>query len=421
MTSLKNPTAHQRRILEILLSKYESSRTFSGQNKVTQTFSVKPEDVFPDYSDDFTDTALISRFEEEVLELERAGLAAVERDRRGISRIIANKDAMSKYPALLGVADKRTTLNEAEEILRGHLGGHEYVRRLCGQQLERVAAMKKPDLAPDNVRLEQVLRCLDYILGNRSEILERELSIELFGDSKLFEKTVRSRVCTLLVGAVDDKDLLAGECEKSLREARILEYFSVVRNPTYFYFKGDCEIRFTDGTSVPVSRAHPIALCSSSVGAIVSAETPCREVMTVENLTSFNRVQGEDTLFVYLSGYNDSPKTRFLRKLREDNPGKTWLHFGDIDPDGFYILSNLRKKTGIEFAPFLMGTEELEAYRDYCKPLEPNDVAKARSLIAAGEYPGVMEYLLAHNCKLEQEIISWKRANNASRRELCMI
>ena len=124
MTSLKNPTAHQRRILEILLSKYESSRTFSGQNKVTQTFSVKPEDVFPDYSDDFTDTALISRFEEEVRELERAGLASVERDRRGISRIIANKDAMSKYPALLGVADKRTTLNEAEEILRGHLGGH---------------------------------------------------------------------------------------------------------------------------------------------------------------------------------------------------------------------------------------------------------------------------------------------------------
>ena len=143
--------------------------------------------------------------------------------------------------------------------------------------------------------------------------------------------------------------------------------------------------------------------------------------MTVENLTSFNRVQGEDTLFVYLSGYNDSPKTRFLRKLREDNPGKTWLHFGDIDPDGFYILSNLRRKTGIEFAPFLMGTEELETYRGYCKPLEPNDVAKARSLIAAGEYPGVMEYLLAHNCKLEQEIISWKRANNASRRELCMI
>lgn len=315
MTSLKNPTAHQRRILEILLSKYESSRTFSGQNKVTQTFSVKPEDVFPDYSDDFTDTALISRFEEEVRELERAGLAAVERDRRGISRIIANKDAMSKYPALLGVTDKHTTLNEAEEILRCHLGGHEYVRRLCGQQLERGAAMKKPDLAPDNVRLEQVLRCLDYILGNRSEILERELSIELFGDSKLFEKTVRSRVCTLLAGAVDDKDLLAGECEKSLREARILEYYSVVRNPMYFYFKGDCEIRFTDGTSVSVSRSHPIALCSSSVGAIVSAETPCREVMTVENLTSFNRVQGEDTLFVYLSGYNDSPKTRFLRKL----------------------------------------------------------------------------------------------------------
>lgn len=421
MTSLKKPTAHQRKILEILLSKYEASRTFSGQNKVSQTFSVKPDDVFPDYSDDFTDTVLVSRFEEEVWELERAGLVSVERDRWGISRIIANKDATGKYPALLGMTDKLTTLNEAAEILSRHMGGHDYVRRLCEQQLERVAAMKKPDLAPDNVRLEQVLRCLDYILGNCSEILERELSIELFGDSKLFEKTVRSRVCTLLAGAIENEDFTTDECEKSVREARILEYFSVVRNPTYFHFKGDCEIRFSDGAAVSVSSAHPIALCSNSVGSITSALTPCRQVMTVENLTSFNRMQDENTLFVYLSGYNDSPKTQFLRKLRNDNHGKTWLHFGDIDPDGFYILSNLRRKTGIEFAPFLMGTDELETYRDYCKPLEPNDVAKALSLIAAGEYPVVMEYLLAHNCKLEQEIISWKRANNASRRELCMI
>ena len=193
MTSLKNPTVHQRRILEILLSKYESSRTFSGQNKVSQTFSVKPEDVFPDYSDDFTDTALISRFEEEIRELECDGLVSAERDRRGISRIVANKEAAGRYPALLGVTDKRTTLNEAAEILRRHMGGHEYVRRLCEQQLERVSGMKKPDLAPDNVRLEQVLRCLDYILGNRSEILERELSIELFGDSKLYVRCLRAR------------------------------------------------------------------------------------------------------------------------------------------------------------------------------------------------------------------------------------
>lgn len=421
MISLNHLSEHQRRILEILLSKYESSRTFKGQNKVRQTFSIKPDDVFGDYYDDFADTAAVSRFEEETVELERAELIFVERDRRGISRIIANNDALSSYPALLGVTDKHTVLNEAEEILRRHLGGHDYVRQLCEKQLERISDRKKPDLAADNERLEKLLCCLDYILNNDSEILERELSIELFGDSKLFEKTLRSRVCTLLSGAVEDKDFYAEECEKSVKESRILEYFSVVRNPTYFYFKGDCKILYSDGAAVSVTREHPIALCSSSIGDIVSAVTPCRNIMTVENLTSFNRIQDGDTFFVYLSGYNNSAKTQFLRKLHEHNCGKSWLHFGDIDPDGFYILSNLRRKTEIDFSPYLMGISELETYKDYCKSLESNDITKADSLVKLGIYPEVMKYLLENNCKLEQEIISWKRANKTGRRDLCLI
>lgn len=414
MISLKNLSEHQRKILRFLLNKYESSRTFKGQNKVNQTFSIKPDDVFGDYYDDFTDIAEINRFEEEAAELEQTGLVFVEYDGRGISRIIANKDALDKYPPLLGVTGKQTTLREAEIILRSHLSSHNYVKQLCEKQLERIAQKNKQNLATDNANLEQILSCLDYILNNHSEILERELSIELFGDSKLFEKTVKSRVCSLLAGAVDDKDFFTEECEKSVRESRILEYFSVVKNPTYFYFKGNCEIHFSDGAAVSVTHEHPIALCSSSIGDIVTAVTPCRNVMTIENLTSFNRMQTEDTLFVYLSGYNNSAKTQFLKKLYEQNTRKTWLHFGDIDPDGFYILSNLRRKTGIDFSPYLMGIAELETYKDYCKSLESNDITKANSLIEAEIYPEVMHYLLDNNRKLEQEIISWKRENTAN-------
>lgn len=414
MMSLNNLSEHQRRILEILLKKYESSCTFKGQNKVRQTFSIKPDDVFGDYYDDFTDIADINRFEEEAAELEQAGLVSVEYDRRGISRIIANKEALDKYPALLGVTDKLTTLLEAERILRCHLSGNDYVRQLCEKQLERIAEKKKQNLAADNIHLEQLLCCLDYILNNHSEILERELSIELFGDSKLFEKTLRSRVCALLLGAVEDEDFSTEECEKSVKESRILEYFSVVKNPTYFYFKGDCKILFSGGAAVSITRKHPIALCSSSICDIVSIITPCHNVMTIENLTSFNRMQTENTLFVYLSGYNNSAKTQFLKKLYEQNTGKTWLHFGDIDPDGFYILSNLRRKTGIDFSPYLMGIAELETYKDYCKPLESNDITKANSLIEAGTHSEVMHYLIDNNCKLEQEIISWKQGNTAN-------
>ena len=55
-----------------------------------------------------------------------------------------------------------------------------------------------------------------------------------------------------------------------------------------------------------------------------------------------------------------------------------------------------------------MGLAELEKYSAFVKPLEENDIAKASSLISKGKYTDVIEFMLKNNCKLEQEIISWK-------------
>ena len=46
-------------------------------------------------------------------------------------------------------------------------------------------------------------------------------------------------------------------------------------------------------------------------------------------------------------------------------------------------------------------------YSDFSKPLEQNDITKAKSLIARGKYVEVLGYMLQNNMKLEQEIISW--------------
>ena len=131
--------------------------------------------------------------------------------------------------------------------------------------------------------------------------------------------------------------------------------------------------------------------------------------MTVENLTSFNRINNSDTFYIFLSGYHNSAKQNFLKKIYSQNAEKEYFHFGDIDPDGFYILENLRSKTSIPFKPYKMGISELEKYSDYTKTLEENDILKAKALIDKGLHKEIMEYMLKHNQKLEQEIISWKR------------
>ena len=36
------------------------------------------------------------------------------------------------------------------------------------------------------------------------------------------------------------------------------------------------------------------------------------------------------------------------------------------------------------------------------------DIPKAETLISRGKITELLEYMLSHHCKLEQEIISWK-------------
>ena len=407
MILLKDPNDIQKSILGILLDKYNKSKTFKGDNKVQQNFYVKPETVFPEYNDDFTDTAQITDFENDVDELEKSGLVKCIKHGCVIERICMVLESEPLYHELIGAADKRNELKNAEVILNGFTGQNYVLNKICAVQLERVKNHKLPNIA-QNEKLEQLLKCLKFILNNKDEILEREMSIELFGDSKLFEKEFKNKACSLLESYCEIETDSFSDDEKNLKKEKILSHFLIVKNPTYFYFKGKGLISFKDGTKIELSYIRPIALSSDSIKDIAYVTVSCETVMTIENLTSFNRVCSENLFCLFLSGYNNSGKTKFLKKIFEDNPQKEWLHFGDIDPDGFLILHNLRIKTGIDFKAYRMGITELTDFKKYRKSLEEKDITKAKTMLQAQLFPDVVQFMLENNCKLEQEIISWK-------------
>ena len=72
------------------------------------------------------------------------------------------------------------------------------------------------------------------------------------------------------------------------------------------------------------------------------------------------------------------------------------------------IFNNLVQSTGISFLPYHMGIEELERYNDKAKPLTANDVSRLQKLRSDPEFSifeEVIDYMLAHNLKLEQEAL----------------
>ena len=484
----------QKTILSLLLNKYESSRTYRGENQVRQTFAITPEQVMPDYHSDFADVADVEIFERELRDLERTGLITTEEKSGETARIVAAAGKFSDYYSLLGRRELRDQENQELAYYKGLLGRHPVMDGFCEEQIRRLSDGKKARYPLDEAR--DILKAMEYILTNEEDILERELSIELYRDSKLFAARYRSRVVRLLErygdGAV--RALSEEQMSPREREEQILEAHGIYANPTYIYMKGSGRLYFCsdphvlgdshihsdssapagdDGLSksggaaadtvMTVQPDFAVALSSEALRRLVRVEIDSDTVITVENLTSFSRMKPEVVLpetavpseasgdvstqpafLIYLSGYHNLDKQKFLQLIRrrdpacagaaEKDPAGTaparavpncsipslsddrapdltdirWLHFGDLDPDGFDILENLKSRTGLPFQPYRMDASLLQKYENYGRPLNANDRTKAENLIEKGMYVLQLTYMLEHDCKLEQEIISWK-------------
>lgn len=401
----------QKQILQKLLTKYESSKTYKGENSVSQTFSIRPSDIFKEYEKDSTDINAIEDFEKQCKLLEAEELIQIELKYERISKIISisTSENWNKIRTILGVKDKKKRLREEIDFYSSFYKNPDFepiVRDFCKNQIERLENDKEAEYLQEDSK--NIISLLNYILKNKNEILERELSISVLANSKTWEEKYKRKVLKVLRQS-SYFDSLIENCtdEKEINKV-ILEECNVYSNPSYVYFKGNGKISFENANSITVYSDIPLALSSSVVRKIQFFEISDSKIMTVENLTSFNRIKDSETFFIFLSGYHNSAKHIFLQKIFQQNSNKGYYHFGDIDPDGFFILDNLKNKTNIDFKPYKMGITELEKYSTFSKSLEENDITKAKSLIEKGKYVELMKYILENNIKLEQEIISWK-------------
>lgn len=400
----------QKKVLELLLDKYEDSKTYAGESRVSQSFSVLPSKVFGSYDSDYEDVDLVRDFESQMEELERERLLEIRRGSRGLEKLVAIPECWQVYYVLLQREDKHTLQQKQKEMYQSFLGIHPILDSFCQEQIRRLDDNKKALYSYEEA--ERMLDLCQFILTNQQEILERELSIAVLKDSKLWEQKYRTTVCNLLRHFGNYEELLlgvTGEDKEDKREVEriLLAEHLVFSNPSYVYFKGNATFLFVGDGKLEVCDDMPIAFSSDMIKRLEKVQIFDAQVMTVENLTSFNRMKREGSFLIFLSGYHNSAKQKLIRKIYEGNSNLQWKHFGDIDTDGFYILEHLRQGTEIDFEPVYMDCDYLEKYKDYTKSLTKNDRNKAARLLQEGKYCDVMNYMLDKGVKLEQEIISW--------------
>jgi hypothetical protein len=398
-------TINQRKLLNTFLDKYEKSKTFRGTNEVVQKFAVNPVDIWSEYVSDFASMELVRDFETEMHYLQSIGLITVLEKDGVIIKLIACNHKLLEYYDLIQRKRMTDIMNEQCTFFTEWKNkGNSLVGQFCEEQLTRVQSGKKPIYSVEIC--ERLLQLVEFIASNEEELLERELSILLLADSKEFGKTYRSKICKIFSTYTDLSRKLEGIDDDREKEKIILEEYKIYANPSYVHLKGHFMICLKNGQVIRID-SNPMALSSGVIKQIASITVEGKNVVTVENLTSFHRVNNKDSSYIYLAGYHNSEKQAFLRRISRENSGKKWQHFGDIDPDGFYILENLINGTGIEFESLHMDLEMLKTYAPYCKEFEKGDRVKAENLIKKGRYMETLQYMIKNNCKLEQEVISF--------------
>lgn len=381
-------------ILNRLVDKFERSKAFLGRNQINRPPMCKITQQYPEYADD-SNYEVFADINQAVAQLEEQGFITVKR-RSGTHVVEKVSLVVQTIPVayeFLNRQPKNQRNQEIGRLLHKYGQTNKVLTAFCQEQLARLEQNKEVSYAADLSTFEQILKVMAHIFEVEEETYRRDFSVRVLGDSKAFEK-IESKVVNLLYtyGDFAEKDTILAE-------------LNVVRNPGHVYCKGDAILTLCGGQTLDLAKLHgDFGISSDSLRDVERVDVRANRVVTIENLTTFHSFHEPDSFAIYLGGYHNQHRREFILRVFEHNKDKNYYHYGDIDAGGFLIWQHLCDKTGIPFQPLHMDIESLERCRDYTKPLTQHDRTRLQTLHNP-QIIEVIDYMLEHNCKLEQEAL----------------
>lgn len=389
-------------IISRLLDIYERRNGYAKRPEELRAIQFEVSKEYPIYKDRY-DNEKYRDINTAIEKNVAAALIIAEKDQTGqYSKIKLNIARVDECYALLkrkSIPDQcKMVLSVLEKVdcTEGLLIG-----RIVSDFCEQIKAYKKLpyDLGYDARRVGEVLQVLDGLIKLTSETYIRNFSTALFRDSKRFQREFKSTIEAILFDYTDDV----------VEKDDILGYYNLYENPTYVLIKGNARICFDESVVELSEMPGGIALSNGSLEGIRRISVKADKVITVENLTTYHDCDEPNALYIYLGGYHNTSKQRLLELIYENNGDKEYYHEGDLDVYGFLILENLILKTQIPFKPLLMDVETIERF--YRAGLYKTLTARDRKMIDSKKdgqlsaYKDVLEYMIAFDCKVEQESI----------------
>lgn len=411
---------YDEKILNMLLDKYENSLLYSGKNQVNIRITVPVQkSVFPEYFDETSTQYDVIHDQLEALE-EKGYIRLVWKNKKRGHILekceLITEQAQAAYD-YLHRRPKAGKEQRIRDICAEWHGRAEELDRFLTWVEERMDAGESVRKYVNQEAPEEFYGLCELtwrILTNTEECFLRDFSIQYFHDSKIAEKEIERAVS--VISHFSDSDEL-----QDLDTTEILEEYNIYRNPSWIMLKGIGCFQMQGADSM-VSTIYlstmpgGIGIANGDIDDIRwSQELKPDIILTIENLTSFHQwrqvsLDGKSVLCIYLGGYHNHTKRRFLKELFRAYPQASYYHFGDMDCGGFRIWKDLCVKTEIPFKTFRM---DMETYRQYQK-LGRDLTAQDKKFLAAmredaffAEQKEVFDLMLEKGKKIEQECIKF--------------
>lgn len=237
-----------------------------------------------------------------------------------------------------------------------------------------------------------------------AEYMERVFSLRTFGDSKMFEQSIKSRILSILRKYLDNDD--------DATDDDILKQIGIVKYPEQFEFCGNISISFDSGivdfSCVP--SGSTIFSSDLSSGRLI-IDPSIESIITIENRANYieyiYKIKEEKELVIYHGGQYSPRKRMFLQAVAEARPNNCkWYHWSDIDYGGFIMLSRLRQEIMLDVIPYRMNAIELERYNNFTATIKTSYAEKLKRLKDRPELSDCydcIDYIIKNMVRLEQE------------------
>ena len=412
------PDSTHKRILNALLDKLERSKQSMGDSEPTRrimlSFYSGGKSDFPYYDIEQSERRIsINRA---IDDLEKQGLVSynwmkgehghiVEKVWLNVGNAALAYRLTSRQPKNDLVAEVKEEIQSAMKKVRSDwalaflMDAHDEITRK-----QRLTSIMPSEKEERTLLLAAILAASN---PDGSELMERVFSLSVFGDSKTFERTVRTKLLRILRRYMENDD--------DATEEDILKQVGIVKYPEPFEFCGGLTIEFGDGNKSMIDfSALPsggVIYSSDFANGKLSVVPSVETVISIENRANYIeyiRTEKTDSELVINHGGQFSPrKGEFLRVVAKKMPnGCKWRHWGDIDYGGFLMLLRLRQHVHPEILTHRMSTSEMVRFADFAVPIKAKYAERLERLKSFPELSDAYEcidYMTKYMLRLEQE------------------